>query len=135
MVDATNSEEPDGLPMESLNDIKLTCRAVRERWPMSTDARAQVVESLRRVIQFGKSASVKIKAVRALALLDAINLKSEQEPPPIPTQENYAHANLTDAEQRRTRLSAISARLGIGGVVVEGSATTPAADSPATSGA
>ena len=124
MIDETSNKE-----------AKLACRAIRERWPMSDEVRAKVVASLENVVANGKSDSVKIKAARALASLDSINLKEEQEQPPPAPQQLHIHANLTDVDQRRTRLSALSARLGFNGVVVEGSAVDATANLEGTGGA
>lgn len=133
MSSETNSEYDDK-PTQRVGDIKLACRAIRERWPMSDEAREGVVASLYDVIQNGKNASVKIKAARALATLDTINLKAEEEQPPPAPPQLHVHANLADADQLRTRLSAISARLGFNGVVVEGSAVDAAANPQGTGG-
>ena len=119
----------------SNKEAKMACRAIRERWPMSDEVRARVVASLENVVANGKSDSVKIKAARALASLDGLNLKDEQEQPPPAPQQLHIHANLTDVDQRRTRLSALSARLGFNGVVVEGSAVDATANLEGTGGA
>lgn len=134
MSDEANSEYDD-TPFERVGEVKTICRAVRERWPLTDAARAKAVATLNEFVASGKSSSVRIKAIRALALLDNINLKAkeEQKPPQL-----HLHANVNNdampVDELRTRLAAISARLGIGEMAIDGSARNAAANLEGTGG-
>ena len=64
----------------SVRDVPLISRAVRERWPISTEARKDAIKLLQSVVSGSVDAPVEtqIRACNTLGTFDRLNLKHEE---------------------------------------------------------
>ena len=73
-----------GGPPCEIRDARLMERALRERWPISDEARANVVERLSEIVaKPGAKRRERIAAARALIAADALNVQASRGEPQV----------------------------------------------------
>lgn len=97
-------------------DVKLTTRAIKERWPISDDVRRGIVLRLSAIGIDGKLGwQANVQAGRALLAADLINLREQMADAQQPQQHQHAHVHLhapVSADgQRAAAIAAIAAEL------------------------
>jgi hypothetical protein len=90
------------LNIESINDIRLVGRAMKEDWPVSPEVKAEVVEALREIISSGIPDLV-IPASRALMAGDALNQRRRA----------LEEKKLAAEQQRKLELIELAVKLGL----------------------
>jgi hypothetical protein len=90
------------LNIESINDIRLIGRAMKEDWPVSPEIKAEVVEALREIISSGVPDLV-IPASRALMAGDALNQRRRA----------LEEKKLAAEQQRKLELIELAVKLGL----------------------
>jgi hypothetical protein len=90
------------LNIESINDIRLVGRAMKEDWPVSPEVKAEVVEALRDIIASGVPDFV-IPASRALMAGDALNQRRRA----------LEEKKLAAEQQRKLELIELAVKLGL----------------------
>lgn len=72
------------IPLEIYNakagDLQMEERAIRERWPITPEKRAEMIARAQEIVQLAKSPRTKLAAMKVLLMADAMNLKSEEQP-------------------------------------------------------
>jgi len=61
-------------------DLNMEERAIRERWPITPEKRAEMIARAQEIVQLAKSPRTKLAAMKVLLMADAMNLKSEEQP-------------------------------------------------------
>jgi hypothetical protein len=132
-------------PHRTASDINLARRAVRQRWPVKDEHRGIVVDRLMDIVQKaevsvmtkegpekieGPADSNAIAAARVLVAMESQNQADEHHAAPAPQNVNVN----VSVDDRRSRLAAISARLGIEGVVVDAQPLSAAGSAGADGG-
>lgn len=77
-------EPAENVPPEIYNakagDLLMEERAIRERWPITPEKRAEMIARAQEIVQLAKSPRTKLAAMKVLLMADAMNLKSEEQP-------------------------------------------------------
>lgn len=79
-----DDEPVESVPEEIYNakasDLNMQERAIRERWPITPEKRAEMIQRAQEIMQLAKSPRTKLAAMKVLLMADAMNLKSEEQP-------------------------------------------------------
>jgi len=84
----------------SRSDIHLMKTAIRQRWPMTDEMRAQILRRLERVLEESRTDRSVVAAARALIDVDRVNQEQEirdeesENSGPVEVIVRYAHRNL-----------------------------------------
>jgi hypothetical protein len=71
---------PDEIYNARASDLNMQERAIRERWPITPEKRAEMIARAQEIVQLAKSPRTKLAAMKVLLMADAMNLKSEEQP-------------------------------------------------------
>jgi hypothetical protein len=71
---------PDEIYNAKAGDLLMQERAIRERWPITPEKRAEMIARAQEIVQLAKSPRTKLAAMKVLLMADAMNLKSEEQP-------------------------------------------------------
>jgi hypothetical protein len=77
-------DPPENVPDEIYNaraaDLNMQERALRERWPIAPDKRAQMIAQAEEIVRLAKSPRTKLAAMKVLLMADALNLRDSEQP-------------------------------------------------------
>jgi len=71
---------PDEIYNAKAADLNMQEKALRERWPITPEKRAEMIARAQEIVQLAKSPRTKLAAMKVLLMADAMNLKSEEQP-------------------------------------------------------
>lgn len=100
-------------PERQRSDLASVRRALREGWPVSIEIRKECVDTALHILKHSEFERNKLGAIKALALLDRVNIYREQMESKIPDQvHQHLHINGNTPNQHRTTVARILNKLG-----------------------